>query len=150
MEKNNIGLSGYIHQGNLDQASRLILNGADINEKYDFEVRPIIAAINSDKLEVLQFVIDQGADVNIDMGEPTRIMIDYIIDSMIQSERYHPYPEDLEKLNLLINNGANIKLKDNSGNRPIDVLKLYGTTDEALTKLKSIFRPIIPDIDDLI
>ncbi|UII20919.1 hypothetical protein [Fulvivirga ligni] len=146
----NIGLSGYIHQGNLDEANRLILMGADINVKYDYDTRPIIAAINSDKTEVLQFVIDQGADVNIDMGNPTRLMFDYVIDGMIQSERDQPYPEDIEKLKLLIDNGANINLMDNTGKRPIDIIKIYGTTEESLKKLKSFFRPIIPEIDDYI
>lgn len=143
-------LATYIYHSDLENALKLIENGADINEKYGIGIRPIISAINSDQPETLRFVIQHGANVNIDWGEPVREAIDYCIDGMIQNNREKPYPEALEMLKILLENRADLELRNEKGNRPIDVIHAYARNDQSLAKLKSFFRHLIPNIDELI
>ena len=41
---------------------------------------------------------------------------------MIQNNLDSPYPEAMKMLKILLENGADLELKDNNGERPIDVL----------------------------
>lgn len=144
-------LNSYIFESDINGALKLLVEGADINTKYGVGITPISSAINSDNPSTLKFVIDQGADVNIDQGAPLSETIDYCIDGMIQNNRDTPYPEALEMLEILLKNGADLELKDDNGERPIDVLTAYAQDDsEWLEQLKSFFRPFIPKIDELI
>lgn len=143
-------LNTYIFQSDLANALTLIQNGADINGKDEVGVRPISSAVNSDDPKTLEFVITHGADVNIDFGEPLCEMIDYCMDGMIQNNRTEPYPESLEMLKILLDNGADIALKNENGKRPIDVIIAYAQNKESLNWLKSFFRHLIPNIDELI
>ena len=128
----------------------MIQNGKNINRKYGVGIRPISSAINSDDPKTLKFVIKHGADVNIDFGAPLHETIDYCIDGMIQNNRKEPYPESIEMLKILLNNGADIELKNEIGERPIDVITAYAHNAESLDRLKSFFRHLIPNIDELI
>ncbi|WP_299125106.1 hypothetical protein [uncultured Winogradskyella sp.] len=144
-------LNSYIFESDIEGAHKLLQEGADINAKYGIGITPISSAINSDNPSTLQFVIDQGANVNIDYGAPLSETIDYCIDGMIQNNLDSPYPEALKMLKILLENGADIELKDDNGERPIDVLLAYAQDDfEWLEKLKSFFRPLIPNIGELI
>jgi ankyrin repeat protein len=143
-------LSSYIFSSDLRKASELLDSGLNINDKYGIGIRPIISAINSDNPETLRFVIQRGADVNIDNGSPLFEVIDYCIDGMIQNNKSEPYPETLEMLKILLDNGADVELRDESGERPIDVLKGYAHDEKSLERLKSFFRQLIPQIDSLL
>ncbi len=143
-------LNSYIFASDLTNALRLIQNGMDINGKYGVGIRPISSAINSDNPKTLEFVIQLGADVNIDFGDPLHETIDYCIDGMIQNNRKEPYPESLEMLKILLDNGADIELINEKGERPIDVISAYAHDAESLNRLKSFFRPLISNIDELI
>jgi ankyrin repeat protein len=142
-------LSSYIFESEIKSALKLLNNGTDINAEYGS--RPISAAINSDNPETLKFVIEHGADVNIDNGAPLHELIDYCIDGMIQNNKTKPYPEAMEMLSILLNNGANLELVNENGERPIDVISVYADGDKkTLFRLKSFFKSLIPHIDELI
>lgn len=143
-------LNSYIFESDLTKALQLIQNGMDINGKYGVGIRPISSAINSNDPKTLEFVIEHGADVNIDFGDPLHKTIDYCIDGMIQNNRKEPYPESLEMLKILLDNGADIEFKNEKGERPIDVITAYAHNTESLDRLKSFFRHLIPNIDELI
>ena len=144
-------LNSYIFESDIQGAVDLLNNDADINAKYGVGIRPISSAINSDNPSTLKFVIEHGADVNIDNGAPLSETIDYCIDGMIQNNLDEPYPEAIEMLKILLENGADIELKDENGERPIDVIAAYAQDDEdRLEQLKLFFRPLIPQIDELI
>ncbi len=143
-------LNSYIFESNFNEALKLIKAGNGINEKYGIGIRPIIAAINSDIPECLRFVIQNGADVNIDSGQPLHEVIDYCIDGMIQNNRSEPYPEALQMLQILLDNGADLQIENKNRKRPIDLITAYSHNQEIFERLKSIFRPLIPQIDELI
>lgn len=142
-------LNSYIFESDTDGALKILLKGADINAKYGIGIRPISSAINSDNPLMLKFVIDHGADVNIDHGAPLSETIDLCIDGMIQNNLDAPYTEALKMLKILLENGADLGLKDDNGKRPIDTLTAYAQDDfERLERLKSFLRPLIPNIDE--
>jgi ankyrin repeat protein len=145
-----IGLNEHINESNLETAYKLIQNGVDINEKYGIGIRPIIAAINSGNKKILEFVIRNGADLNIDDGAPLRNAIDIAIDGMIQDGLAEPAHETMEIVKVLLTAGADLELKNDKGNRPVDVITAFSHNDQTFEKLKSFFRPIIPNIDKLI
>jgi len=143
-------LNSYILKSNFEKVYELIQEGVDINGKYGVGVRPIIAAINSDNPEMLSYIIAKGADVNIDNGLPLYETIDYCIDGMIQDKRSEPYPEHLEMIKILLATGAELDLKNERNERAIDLLVQYAYSEKSFNRLKTYFRPYIPEIDALI
>lgn len=144
------GLKGHINRSNMDRALELIQNEADINEKYGVGIRPIISAINSGDKERLEFVIRNGADLDIDDGQPLYQAIDIAIDGMIQDELPKPSDESMKIIQILLDSGADLEIMNEKGKRPIDIIPLYAHNDRTFELLKSFFRPLIPDIDKLI
>ena len=76
------------------------------------------------------------------------LAFDYCMDGMIQNDIQKPYPEAMEMVNILIQNGAQIDIKNKNGKTPIDVLKSYVSQKDKLEILKNIFREVIKNIDD--
>ena len=134
----------------MEAASKLIQNGADINEHHGIGIRPIFAAINSGNPKIVEFVVKQGANLNIENGKPLMEAIDIAIDGMIQDDLPEPTRESLEIVKILIEGGADLELENENGRRPVDVVTAYSHNDKSFALLKSFFRPIIPNIDDLI
>jgi len=144
------GLNEHINESNMNTASKLIQDGADINEEYGIGVRPIFSAINSGNPKILEFVISKGADVNIEDGKPLINAIDIAIDGMIQDDLKEPTFESLKIVELLIQKGADLELNNKNGIRPIDTITAFSHNDTSFELLKSFFRPIIPNVDILI
>ena len=88
--------------------------------------------------------------MNVDHGSPLFEIIDYCIDGMIQNNRAEPYRESLQMLDLLLQNGADVELKNERGERPIDRITRYASDEKSFELLKSFFRPYIPEIDTLL
>lgn len=143
-------INSYIFHADFGKVQELLGRGTDVNGKYGIGIRPIIAAINSDSPKMVSLVLKHGADVNIDDGAPLRTIIDLSIDGMIQDELEAPFPAHLEILRILLENGADLEMKDENGSRPIDVIPAYGTNRKSLDRLKNYFRPIIPELDSLL
>ncbi len=144
-------LNSYILKSNFEKVYELIQEeGVDINEKNGADVKPIIAAINSDNPEMLSYIIAKGAEVNIDNGLPLYETIDYCIDAMIQDKRNEPYPEHLEMIKILLATGAQLDLKNERKERAIDLIVQYAYSEKSFNRLKSFFRPLIPEIDALV
>ena len=142
-------LNDHIKETNFDKALELLEIGIDINEKYGIGIRPIIAAINSGNPKIVDFVVNYGANVNIDEGNPLNVAIDIAIDGMIQDEKSCPSKESMEIIKILIEHKADLELRDSNGKRPIDMITAYSQNESQLNLLKSFFRPIIPNVDKL-
>ncbi|MFT3935086.1 MAG: ankyrin repeat domain-containing protein [Chitinophagaceae bacterium] len=110
----------------------------------------ITTAIEADDTELLQLVIDNGADVNSDVGNgwtPLHLAFDYAIDGMIQNNKEQPYPEIMKTIKILLDNGASMDKIDSTGQKPLSSLNTYAGTLDGFNSLKNMFRAIIPDID---
>ncbi|SDL25358.1 hypothetical protein SAMN05421823_10523 [Catalinimonas alkaloidigena] len=144
-------LNTYIFASDLINAQRLLDAGVDINTKSNHNTYPIVAAIESAHPKNLEFVIINGADVNIDGGFPLAVAIDGCIDGMLQNRRSAPYPEALQMVGILLANGADLEIINDQHERPVDVIAAYATgSKHFFESLKTIFRPIIHDIDKLL
>ncbi len=110
---------------------------------------PIISAINSDNPDVLQFIIDNGGDVNINFGQPLREMIDYCIDAIIQNGLNDFSQEHKVMLKILLDNNANLLIKNEEGKIPTDIIKDYAY-GETLNFIVKLFHDFIPEIYKLV
>jgi len=142
-------LCDIIYEGNLERAKELINLGYDINGKYgEMKFYPIYSAMNSiDPVLALKFVIDNGADVNIEYGLPLSIAFGSLIDGMTQNNRTEPFEEDIEMIKILIKKGANLTIKDKNGLTPFSSISDYSVSEKRFYELRDIFVKIIPDFD---
>ncbi|OQP53570.1 ankyrin repeat domain-containing protein [Niastella populi] len=116
-------------------------------------VYPIEFAINEDDPDMVKLLIEAGADPNIDLGKgftPLHEAMDACIDCMIQNNRDTFFPEHLEMVKVLFENGADPNKKDINGISPLDLINSYAGLKEGFDKLMNLFRPAIPNIDNLI
>lgn len=101
----------------------------------------------------MAFVISNGADVNIDIGDGWTLLheaFDSAIDGMIQANEDRLSRETLEIIDLLIKNGADMGKTNASGKTPLDSLNTYSATIERFNFLKNVFRETVPSIDNKI
>ncbi len=140
----------YLYKSDLKNALVLIKNGIDVNKEINGFL-PIISAINSENPKTLQFIIDYGADVNINFGKPLYEIIDLCIDVMIQNELSDFSVEDKTMLKILINNNANIFIKDENDKSPFELINDYSAGNkEYFMYLVKLFSEIIPEIYDIV
>lgn len=129
----------------------LLKNGADVNINY-----PIWAALSchdeecslKDKEDMLKDIIKYGGDIDKPMEEPNKMtaLDQAIMDNKLETAKllfklgakikkgflYKSYlnvatiNKNKKMIELLLNNGANINIKDNYGNTPLN----YATTEE--------------------
>lgn len=140
-------LNHCLFNGAIDTAKTLLENGFDINEKN--YIYPISAAIASENPKVVEFAINNGAIVNIDLGNgwtPLHEAIDAAIDGMIQNNEEAPTRDSLEIIALLIQNGADAERVNDQGKSPLDLFNVYCTSEERLNALKAMFKGYIPSI----
>ena len=146
-------LNRSLFNGDTGTAKAFLDEGININEKGENNIYPISAAIASENPVVVAFVIANGADVNINLGNeatPLHEAIDTAFDGMIQRNAEKPSVESLEIVRLLIKNGANVEAINLSGRKPLDSLNRYSATLERFDFLKKVFKELIPSIDDKI
>jgi hypothetical protein len=85
-----------IEQNNIDAARLALENGADI---IDDENEAIETAVVNQRIDIVNLLLDKGANVNANHGELLAIAVSR-------------EPENLELVNVLINRGANVRLND--------------------------------------
>lgn len=118
-----------------------------------FQSSPITEGVLDQDPELLQSLIDAGADVNADLGNgwtPLHLAFDLAIDGMIQTDAKAPEPNVLENIKTLIANGADINKRNSDNKTALDAINTYAGTPETFNFLMAIFRPIIPLIDQKI
>lgn len=124
------------------------LNEPDANGMYLIDI-----AMGKDDPEMVKLLIEAGADPNIDLGQgwtPLHNAIEACIDTMIQNNRDSFFPELLEMVKVLVENGADFNKKNADGKKPLDFINSYSGFKENFDSLKTLFKPAIPNIDDLI
>lgn len=135
-------ISRIIEKGNLDELNSFIRNGGNVNEKYDGKSLLHFAIDNCGKnyFEVIELLINNGADINSNQSNykeiplhracarirPRMDIIKLLLErgSEVNTENitgktpifYCNFNFSVELLNLLLNNGADIKHTDKYNN----------------------------------
>lgn len=145
-------LTTFLYSGDINGALQALTDGADINVKDSMGQYPVVAALNSDRPEMLRFAIGHGArtDIIIDENGYTLLhgAIEAAIDTMVQADLVAPRPSDMEMVKILVDSGADRKARDNNGRVPLDVFNAYAANIKSFNFLKDLFRPMIPSIDE--
>ena len=133
--------------GHLDQVKILVKEGVNVNGIGGNSMTPLFAALGGENYDIIQFLVNQGADINQGGWTLLHEAIDLAIDGMIQEETERPDANLLQIIKFLIDKGADLNKRDTKGNSPLDSIKSYAGDSKSFIKLKTFFRPIIPDID---
>ncbi|MFC1855547.1 ankyrin repeat domain-containing protein [Thermodesulfobacteriota bacterium] len=103
-----------IKNGGIKDVKNLIKEGADVNQEEGFGMTPLMWASNMERADIVKLLIDNGAKVNATCyyGGGTALI-------MTCSE---------EVAKVLMENGADINIRDNRGKSALDVAKKIGAT----------------------
>ncbi|SEP19032.1 hypothetical protein [Niastella yeongjuensis] len=131
---------------------------ATINEpqlfgNYETPMLPIRYAVDQVDPALLQSFIDTGADVNIDIGggmTPLHLAVGFYIDEMTHTGRETFSDKEQEIFNILLRSGADLNKTNKEGQKPLDVINEFAFSKEGFSELLDLFRPIIPNIDELV
>ena len=138
--------------GYVEICKLLVERGTDINIKDKLGRTPLHEAATHDKLDVLKSLLEHGADVNAKnsqgetvlyttiqkTAESSNILISnsYNSDVEKQKEKYRRELETQRSIwKLLIENGADVNAKDNSGNTPLHAASYIKYVDFSLYEL---------------
>lgn len=114
----------------------------------------LIQAVQFGDAELIRLCVENGADVNVDLGEGSTLLheiVDYAIDDMLQSDRDQPSPQSLKVIRALVECGGMVDKANDEGETPLHIIKAYAGGDQrTMEKLKDCFRNIIPEVDDLV
>lgn len=127
-------LPKLIFEEKFDQAKSIIAKGnIDLNRKNDNNNTPLLAAIDTDNIAFIEFLIRHGADVNY-LVKGVDLPLNYAIETSVEAEDYLP---DVTVLNtdiiqLLLAHGADIMKPDNFGNTPFEFAQNYHLPAQAL------------------
>src|ERR1044072_1641267 len=117
-------------------------------------IYPIEFALLEHDPAMLKKYLEAGANPNVDIGGGWTILhkvCAYAIDSMIQNRRNEFYPELLEIMKLLVENGVDLHKKNDRDKKPLDVIHAYGFDNkENFDTMVSLFKPAIPNVDELV
>ena len=90
--------------GNIQTATSLIDNGADVNESVRGGVTPLFYAVIREKPEMVKLLLDKGADVN------AKTILGYT------SLHASVSPGNISIVQMLLEKGADVNMQDNKGN----------------------------------
>jgi ankyrin repeat protein len=130
------------------------INDRQLFGQWQVPIYPIEFALLEHNPALLKRFLDAGADPNVDIGGGWSVLHKvsaYAIDSMIQNNRQEFYPELLEIIKLLVENGGDLHKKNDKGKKPLDVIHAYGFNNKTdFDIMVSRFKPAIPNVDELI
>jgi len=129
------------------------INEPQLFGQYATPMHPIRYAVDQVDPAMLQSFIDAGADVNMDIGgglTALHVAVGFYIDDMSQSGRETFSDNELEIFNILLHNGADLNKENKEGQKPLDIINEFAFTIEGFKELLDLFRPIIPNIDELV
>lgn len=100
----------HIIAGNLDAIKQCLSNGASINAKNDYNYTTLMLAAREGHLEIVKYLIESGADVNMSSGNGGFTPL------MLASNNGH-----IEVVKLLMDNGALVGVKNEFNETALDL-----------------------------
>jgi len=117
--------------GDMEGVKKFIVRGGDLNQTYRIESggewTPLMSAIEHRKLKMIEFLLENGADINF-QPEGDWSALHHAVDVEIDSALQTCGDVEIASTNiirLLLENGGDISLKNNSGETPVDLAKEY-------------------------
>lgn len=130
------------------------INERQLFGNWQVPIYPLEFALLEHDPTMLKKYLDAGANPNVDIGGGWTLLhkvCAYAIDSMIQNRRNEFYPELLEIMKLLVENGGDLHKKNDRDKKPLDVIHAYGFDNkENFDSMVSLFKPAIPNVDQLV
>jgi ankyrin repeat protein len=130
------------------------INERQLFGQWQVPIYPIEFALLECDPALLKKYLDAGANPNVDIGGGWTLLHKVCanaIDSMIQNHRNEFYPELLEIIKLLVENGGDLHKKNDKGKKPLDVICAYSSDNkENFDSLVSLFKSAISNVDELV
>jgi hypothetical protein len=129
------------------------INEPQLFGKYETPMHPIRYAVDQVDPAMLQTFIDAGADVNMDIGgglTPLHVAVGFYIDEMTLSGRETFSDNERAVFTILLRSGVDLNKKSKEGQKPLDVINEFAFSKDGFMELLDLFRPIIPNIEDLV
>ena len=123
--------------GNLNIIRLLAEGGADVNQRYQFQTTPLMAAFFNDKLDAFKVLMGYGANIDALTNEE-KVLYKYFQKVVNHKNSYIPdiefeqiakgglsllhamtYMDSTDKVEFLLDNGANIDTRDFTGDTPL-------------------------------
>jgi ankyrin repeat protein len=102
-------------------------NGLSINYQDEYEDSILHNAVKYKKIEIVEYLLENGADVNIEENDGQTPLFNAAI---------HNNDGDMTITKLLLKKGANINHKDNDGKTPLILASTYGNIEFVKILLK--------------
>jgi len=144
-------LENCVRDKKMDLVKQLVLNGVDVNKKFSNDESPLLEVvkacyidnkgefITSEQKSLFKLLIEKGANVSEAVDSDKTVL--HILMDMINEE-------GLDILKIFIENGAEIKVKDQYGQSVIDMAENF-KLEKVLEYLHSCSEPIVNERIDL-
>lgn len=137
MDALNDQLLHAVADEDIETVKQLVQEGADVNYFTPSGDSPLLVAIDAMNVELIQFLLDQGADPNPDPQKgytlPLNIAVDIAVQAFLNEETEAISNETVE---LLVRYGADYTKKDKDGKNAADMALNYNSV--AGTYFKSL------------
>jgi ankyrin repeat protein len=107
-----------VKHGNVDKVRTLIEDGENVNVVGKDGLTPFQMSITLNNLKIIELLILANSDINLPFGHTKMTALHYAVN-------FNNKP----LVQLLVNNGANIRYKDINGNTPFDLAMMHGYTE---------------------
>ncbi|MEK4512102.1 ankyrin repeat domain-containing protein [Paenibacillus anaericanus] len=138
---NSIDIFTAAATGDIETTKALLSSGVDPNCVSDTGWNLLIYAVENDRNDMVEFLLDCGANVNFQSAGGWTALhqaVDLSIDGTIQTGgKQGDEPTDMIKY--LLDRGANLSLKDNMGSSPLDIARTYNS--KKIIKFFNEFTP---------
>jgi len=135
-----------IRKGKIEVIKALIKHGADINRKTNFGSTPLITALFEKNDTIVKYLLNHGVDIN-ERSNDNSTPLHYAIDLLIRNEN-----ESMAVVDFLLEKGANLKIKNKSGDTPLLLAIKTGNIEliERLLREGAILDPELPPQRDFV
>lgn len=114
-------LEGYIHEGEWDEIENYIATGGDVNIQNGKGNSLLHFAVEKQKYEIIQLLLDHGANINI-QNNTGKSPLHFAVDKYINSNYGNNFNEE-KIIKFLVRKGADVYLLDEDYETPLDKME---------------------------
>jgi len=121
--------------GNIEMVEALLNAGADIESQSHIGMTPLFRAVYNENTEIMKFLLEKGADVH-HAGCLGRSLMHSVV-SLSDAKSKTLAETAIEKIKVLLDYGADINVKDNSGKTPLALVVDTANVDIKRTLIRN-------------